>query len=124
MELSILLWLNIENIKGNERKMKNGIEEILDIEKEARKIIDEAQAKSDDIRREAEKEAKKIVANANKEARSIIEGYKLRLSKTQKKEQKEVEKTGMDLENDWIKNYKEKKEELLSKLIASSMKIK
>lgn len=104
--------------------MKNGIEEILDIEKEARKIIDEAQAKSDDIRREAEKEAKKIVANANKEARSIIEGYKLRLSKTQKKEQKEVEKTGMDLENDWIKNYKEKKEELLSKLIASSMKIK
>jgi len=124
LELSILLWLNIENIKGNERKMKNGIEEILDIEKEARKIIDEAQAKSDDIRREAEKEAKKIVANANKEARSIIEGYKLRLSKTQKKEQKEVEKTGMDLENDWIKNYKEKKEELLSKLIASSMKIK
>ncbi len=104
--------------------MKNGIEEILDIEKKARKIIDEAQAKSDNIRREAEKEAKKIVANANKEAKSIIEGYKLRLSNVQKEEQKEVEKKGMDLENDWIKNYKGKKDELLSKLIASSMKIK
>lgn len=104
--------------------MKNGIEEILGIEKEARKIIDEAQVKSDKIRREAEKEAKKIVANANKEAKSIIEEYKLKLSKAQKKEQKEVEKKGMDLESDWIKNYKEKKGELLSKLITSSMKIK
>jgi vacuolar-type H+-ATPase subunit E/Vma4 len=104
--------------------MKIGIKEILDIEKKAREIIDEAQAKSDSIRREAEKEAKKIVANANKEAKSIIEGYKLRLSEAQKKEEKKVEKRGMDLENDWINSYKEKKEELLSKLIASSMKVK
>lgn len=124
MELSILLWLNIGNIRRNERKMKNGIEKILGIEKEARKIIDEAQAKSDKIRREAEKEAKKIIANANKEAKSIIEEYKLKLSKAQKKEKKEVKERGVDLENDWIKNYKKKKEELMSKLITSSMKIK
>lgn len=104
--------------------MKNGIEKILGIEREARKIIDEAQAKSDKIRREAEKEAKKILMNANKEAKSIIEEYKLKLSKAQKKEQKEIEKKGIDLENGWIKNYREKKEELLSKLITSSMKIK
>jgi len=101
--------------------MKNGIEEILKIEKEAREIIDDAQNKSEKIREEAEKEAKKIVMNAKKEAESIIDGYKSQLSKVQKKEEKNVEEKVTNLKGNRIKHYKNVKEELLAELIAFSL---
>lgn len=102
--------------------MKNGIKEVLEIEREARKIIDEAQGKAENIRIDAEKEAKKIIMDAKKEAKSIIAGYKLRLSNTQKKEKKEVEEKGIDLKSNWIKQYEDVRKELLVELIASSLK--
>jgi vacuolar-type H+-ATPase subunit E/Vma4 len=104
--------------------MKNGIKEVLEIEREAKKIIDDAQNEAESIRINAEKEAKKIIMDAEKEAKSIIAGYKLRLSTTQKKEKKESEEKGINLENDWIKHYEKEKEKLLTELIASSMKRK
>jgi vacuolar-type H+-ATPase subunit E/Vma4 len=104
--------------------MKNGIKEVLEIEKEARKIVDAAQSEAESIRINAEKEAKKIIINAEKEAKSITAGYKLRLSDSQKKEKKEVEEKGMNLKNDWIKHYEKEKEKLLSELIGASIKRK
>jgi vacuolar-type H+-ATPase subunit H len=103
--------------------MKNGIKEILEIEREAREIIDGAQKQAESIRIKAEKEAKKIIMNAEKEAKSITAGYKLRLSTTQKKEKKEVEEKGVNLKNDWVKKYEKEKEKLLTDLVASSIKI-
>jgi vacuolar-type H+-ATPase subunit E/Vma4 len=104
--------------------MKNGIKEVLEIEREAKKIIDNAQHEADGIRIGAEKEAKKIVTDAEKEAKSIIEGYKLRLSTAQKKEKKEVKEIGITLKNSWLKKYEKEREKLLAELITSSIKIK
>ncbi len=104
--------------------MKNGIKEVLEIEREAKKIIDNAQHEAESIRIGAEKEAKKIVMDAEKEAKSIIEGYKLRFSATQKKEKEEVEEIGVSLKNSWLKKYEKEREKLLAELITSSIKIK
>lgn len=104
--------------------MKNGIKEVLEIEREAKKIIDDAQHEAESIRIDAEKEAKKIMMDAEKEAKSIIDAYKLQLSATQKKEKKEVEEKGINLKKSWIKKYEKEREKLLAELIASSIKIK
>ncbi len=104
--------------------MKNGIKEVLEIEREARKIIDRAQNEAESIRVNAEKEAKRIIMSAEKEAKSIIARYKLRLSTALKKEKKEVEEKGINLKNDWIKHYEKEKEKLLAELIGASIKRK
>jgi cell division septum initiation protein DivIVA len=104
--------------------MKNGIKEVLESEREARRIIDCAQNEAESIRINAEKEAKRIIINAEKEAKSIISGYKLHLSTALKKEKKEVEKKGINLKNDWIKRYEKEKERLLAELIDASIKRK
>jgi len=98
--------------------MENKIKEVIEIEREAKKIIDDAQNKANSIKTDAEKEARKIVLHAKKEAELIIDRYRSNLSKTQEKEKKEVEEKNVTLKNDWMKHYDNEREELLAKLIS------
>jgi vacuolar-type H+-ATPase subunit H len=108
--------LNLGNIKRDERKMEKEIKKILEIERESRKIIEEAQNKADSLKADAEKESRKIIMNARKEAKKIVDSYKSNLSTEMRKERKEVEEKSTSLRKDWIKRYEVLKKELLAEL--------
>ncbi|MEO0294152.1 MAG: hypothetical protein ABIN61_08050 [candidate division WOR-3 bacterium] len=103
--------------------MEKEIKEILEIEKEAKKIVEEAENKADQIRKEAEKKAEEIILEAKREAESIIATYKVRLSSFLKEEEKENEEKEINIRKTGLKIYEEVKEELLDELMKSFLPI-
>ena len=96
--------------------MENEIKKILEIEKEARRILNDSQNESDTVKASADKESRKIIESANKEAQEIIIGYKTDLEKIRKKDRKKSEEENVSLKENWIKRYEAIREELMMEL--------
>ena len=96
--------------------MENEIKKILEIEKEARRILNDSQNEADTVKESADKESRKIIESANKEAQEIIIGYKTNLEKIRKKERKKLEEENVSLKENWIKRYEAIREELMMEL--------
>jgi len=114
--------LNLKNIKRDKRKMEKEIKRILEIEREARKTLEDTEKEADALKESAEKESRKIIMRAKKEAGAIIDGYKSNLLKTKEKEKKKVEEKGMSLRDDWMKRYESMRKELLTELTSFLLK--
>ena len=102
--------------------MMKGVKEVLSIERNARKVLQDAEKEAEKIRREAEKESKGIIADAKKKARSIIEGYRERITNARIDEKRDIEKESEDLEKEWKNRYELIKDKLLNKLIKELLK--
>jgi len=102
--------------------MEKEIKRILEIEREARKTLDDAENEAGALKESTEKESRKIITRAMKEARAIIDGYKSNLLKTKEKEKKKVEERDMGLRDDWMKRYENMRKELLTELTSFLLK--
>lgn len=97
--------------------MKDGIDEVIEMESKAKTIIRQAENEAETIRRDADKESKHIIADAKNRAQKIIDNYKNQIINTRKSEKRYVKRESKVLENKFLNKYEKVRNALLNQLI-------